>query len=54
MSNKPHWQREQEALDRLGFCGINGSADRQRAAEVVAELLREIERLRASQQKREG
>ena len=43
---KPHWQREQEAMDRLGFVGVEGSADRRRAVETVMDLLREIETLR--------
>jgi hypothetical protein len=40
------WQREQEALDRLGFSSAVGSADRQKAVDVVIDLMREIERLK--------
>ncbi len=37
----PEWHWQQEALQRLGWSGLNGSADRQRAVWVVADLLKE-------------
>ena len=39
---KQHWQWEQEALDKLGFSGTNGNADRERAVETVISLLKEL------------
>ena len=39
---KKEWQWEQEALDRLGFSGINGSAERERAVRVVIDLLKAL------------
>lgn len=43
---KSRWQLEREALDRLGFAGVDGSADRARAVETVSSLLQEIESLK--------
>jgi hypothetical protein len=43
---KQSWQCEQEALDRLGYSGTYGSADRERAVDVVVSLLKEQKQLR--------
>jgi hypothetical protein len=43
---KQSWQWTEEALDRLGYSGTNGSADRERAVEVVVSLLKEQKQLR--------
>lgn len=43
MASYEQW--EGAALERLGFCGTNGSQDRERAVSVVIELLKELERL---------
>jgi hypothetical protein len=40
---KQYWQWEHEALERLGFSGTNGIADRERAVSVVVELLKQLQ-----------
>ena len=45
------WQREQEALNRLGFYGTDGNADRERAVDVVISMLIEIENLQKKRAK---
>lgn len=48
---KQQWQWEQDALDKLGFCGTNGSQDREVAVNTVISLLKEIDRLKAGHAK---
>jgi hypothetical protein len=43
---KQSWQWTEEALGLLGYSGTNGSADRERAVEVVVSLLKEQQQLR--------
>jgi len=51
--SKQLWQLEDEALEKLGFSGVNGSSDRERAVEVVISLLKEIDRLRTLKERGE-
>jgi hypothetical protein len=43
---KQRWQWEHEALELLRFTATYGNADRERAVEVVIQLLQEIEKLK--------
>lgn len=42
-----YWQLENEALQELGFVGVDGKPDRERAVQVVIELLRRVKALEA-------